>query len=118
LDGSLLQANNPSNNIRVRYDPSPKTVFIDFDYLDKNQGAVIQVVHTGSFDNLNINGDIMGVQKLSQVDPKQLKVYKPMEVSDKRILGIALLVGIIGFYVGNFQRDFARSLFTLSTSQM
>jgi len=40
LDGSILQVNNQSNNIKVLYDPANKNVFIDFEYLDKIKGQL------------------------------------------------------------------------------
>ena len=47
LDASILQVNKTSNNFKINLDREKENVYLDFDYLDKNQGAVIQVVHTG-----------------------------------------------------------------------
>ena len=46
LDASILQVNKQSNNFKIDIEDLD-IVNITFDYLDKNQGAVIQVVHTG-----------------------------------------------------------------------
>ena len=71
LDVSILSVSNPSNNFRVNIDETKKNAFIDFDYVDLNQGVVIQVVHTGlSSDNVKIDGDIKGVEGLKQLDSK------------------------------------------------
>lgn len=112
LDGSILQVNNLSNNLRVHYHKDSKSVFINFDYLDQNQGAVIQVVHTGlSSNDINLLGDIKGVQKLEQVLPEKLEKKVPLPVRAKAILGVYVLVAIIGLYFIIFQRDFTMSLF-------
>ena len=79
LDGRILQANHTSNNINLQLHAHPapqigmKYYVLDFDYLDKNQGAVIEILHTGlSSDDLTIEGDIMGVQKIVNISPKRL----------------------------------------------
>lgn len=73
LDASVLQANKPSNNFSLSWDKSGEFVYIDFDYLDKNQGGVIQVAHTGlDSNNLEVQGDIVGVHKLIQIPANRL----------------------------------------------
>lgn len=96
MDASLLQANYPSNNFSVTRKIETEDVFIDFDYIDKNQGAVIQIIHTGlSSEDLNINGDIKGVQKLIQVPPEYLVITQPMKSQDKTIWVVAILLAVI-----------------------
>jgi hypothetical protein len=73
LSADVLQANNPSNKFQIDYDEPKNYIFFEFDYLDKNQGAIIEIIHTGlSSEDLNISGDIKGVQRLTQVNPEQL----------------------------------------------
>lgn len=106
LDASILQVNKPSNNFRITLDKPTQHVYIDFKYLDQNQGAIIQVIHTGlSSDNLYIYGDIMGVEKLSKVDPKLLIVNIPAGTTEKRIAWIFGLITITFLYFVIFAGD-------------
>lgn len=114
LDGSILQTTNMSNNFQVRYENKTEYVYIDFDYLDKNQGVVIQIVHTGlSSDDLYVNGDIKGIQKLIHVAPEKfekLKPAAPMPTRDKSILSIATFVALIFWGLVIFARNYIRLL--------
>lgn len=75
LDVSLLQANNDSNNSGLLWHESGEFLYIDFDYLDKNQGAVIQVIHTGlSSDDLQVIGDIKGTRELTKIPSSRFQL--------------------------------------------
>ncbi len=99
LDASVLQVNKPSNNFGLLWHESGQFVYIDFDYLDKNQGAVIQLVHDGlSSDDLTIEGDIMGVQKLTGVAALKFITRKENTKARRQLInaiGIVLLISII-----------------------
>jgi hypothetical protein len=77
LDASILQTNFSSNHFWIPstpldYTPASegKEALISFKYLDKNHGAVYQVIHTGtSSENIGVAGDIMGVQAITEVSP-------------------------------------------------
>lgn len=100
LDGSVLQANNASNNFKVRYDTANENLFIDFDYLNQNQGAVIQVIHTGlSSETLDVYGDIIGVQKLSHVSPRLFLNKRTIPFSQKVILVSTILLALVYWYL-------------------
>lgn len=74
LDSTVLQVNNPSNVLKASYDEDNKNVYVEFDYLDQNQGTVIQIIHTGlSSEDLKVHGDIIGVQKLIAVSPDKFE---------------------------------------------
>src|SRR6266498_2492258 len=61
LDGTVIKANNPSNQIIATVAANGASVHIAFDYLDKNDGAIIQVVHTGkSSSDLTLKGKLKG----------------------------------------------------------
>jgi hypothetical protein len=112
LDARLLQANNLSSDFKVEIDRVNGWVIIDFDYLNTNQGAVFEIIHTGTnSENVAFVGDIKGVQKLEQVLPDKLMKSEPMPVRTKIILGFATFVATIGLYLLIFQRDFSMSLF-------
>lgn len=68
LDARVIASNNSSSQFNVIKPESCKCAYISFEYLDKSQGAVIQVVHTGlSSDALVVVGDIKGVKKIRNV---------------------------------------------------
>lgn len=59
LEISLLKGNDTPNRINV----SPiddTTAKITFDYLDKKEGGIIQIIHTGDIDSINITRKIKG----------------------------------------------------------
>lgn len=73
LDVAILQVNNPSNDFSVNHDKSKDAVVVDFDYIDNNQGVVIQIVHTGSsFAPLKISGSIKGVKKVVELSSNHI----------------------------------------------
>lgn len=44
---------------------------INFDYLDQGDGAVIEVLHNGVIDDLELLGTIMGISKIKNIDSKK-----------------------------------------------
>ncbi len=100
LDVSVLQFNNYSNQFSVTLNTEKDYwALVEFDYLDKNQGAIIQVIHTGlSSDDIHVVGDIKGVQKLEQVLPDILEKMKPVgpwQARDKIFLGVSTLIALM-----------------------
>jgi hypothetical protein len=70
LDVKALKANSePSRFAASLADESHSVAFLDFDFLDKNNGALIQVVHTGtSSKDVSLRGTIKGASKLKLED--------------------------------------------------
>lgn len=111
LDASILQFNNSSNKLEIDLDRAESSVRISFDYLDQNQGAVIQVIHNGlSADDIKLVGDIMGVQKLTELSPNSfLPIIRiPLDISKlspRRLLAlmffglIYMLCGLINWFM-------------------
>lgn len=65
LDVKVLQSCGDSANFSVRVSDDRGAVFLDFDYLDKNHGALIQVVHNGKkSEDISIVGDIKGISEI------------------------------------------------------
>jgi hypothetical protein len=70
LDIKLLITNNPPSAINCILSKDGKSAFINFDYLDNNQGAVFQLIHTGkSSSELKMIGTIKGTRKIT---PKKI----------------------------------------------
>jgi hypothetical protein len=74
------------------------TLQIDFDFLDKNDGAVIEVKHTGSIHILpSINGTILGVHEGVKVKALSQRIAKRKDTKSILIGYFVLAFGIILF---------------------
>lgn len=61
LHVKVLQANNTASAFSVSLSDDRQAAYIDFEYLDRAQGAVVQVVHSGtSSKDLQLLGSIKG----------------------------------------------------------
>ena len=61
LNHSLAGVSKPANGIKVRANAARQCVDICFDYLDKNDGAVVEIIHTCVFtDEFKLLGSIKG----------------------------------------------------------
>lgn len=99
LDASLIQVNNHSNNIKVDFNKDTEYIDIDFDYLDHNQGFVVQVIHTGTSSvDLDLEGAIIGVQKPIRLDPKEF-TRKENITRDNRVYSVLFSIAIIFWLV-------------------
>jgi hypothetical protein len=93
LDAKILQANKDANQFSISFDKQKNQVFIDFEYLYKNQGVVIQVIHTGlSSEDLEIKGEIKDIQNI-----RRLRFSKEDESNLKasRIRQVMLILAVI-----------------------
>lgn len=110
LDASILQVNKVSNNFKIDLDRENNHIFITFDYLDKNQGVVIQIVHNGlSSDDLLIEGDIKGVQKLVQSSPESLEKNTRWTSTDTKAFLLAIFFSIIWWLGLNYWSSLGNS---------
>jgi len=96
LDAEVLLANNQSSQISVEKADSGNEAIIRFDYLDNNQGGVIQVVHTGLVSaDLAVRGDFKGARLTALNTTKSgIKVF-----STSFALAIALAVALTALSV-------------------
>jgi hypothetical protein len=61
LDAAIIKTNNPSNQVSVLLEKGGSSAKVTFDYLDKNNGALIQIIHTGkSSKDISITGKLKG----------------------------------------------------------
>ncbi len=87
LDVSILKESSPSNFIEVTcIDKS--TIKITFDYLDKNEGCIIQVIHTGEKIPVNVSKKIKGgsietkksiIRRLGLLLTEEIPIYESDE---------------------------------------
>lgn len=76
LDVELIICSEETNEFRiVKIDE--RTVKIMFDYVDKKDGVVIQIIHTGTSDSIDIKCKIKGGNSLkSNVNDASMKIFK------------------------------------------
>lgn len=61
LSARIIKASSPANKFSVLCSPDSANVEVEFDYLDKGQGGVIQILHTGEKSgDLAFSGSIKG----------------------------------------------------------
>lgn len=64
LDSSVLYAKNAANQFSINHSDDGLHVLIQFDYIDADEGGVIQLLHTGkSSDDIEVCGTIKGAGK-------------------------------------------------------
>ena len=79
LDAKVLQSVNPANQFDVFRNDEGPVVYMKFDFLDRGDGALIQVLHTGSYSSdLSVAGTIKGAGALRKRNIPHSKIYKQM----------------------------------------
>lgn len=71
LDSEIISTNNSANDFRLittKDGTGLLTSELTFDFIDKNNGAVIQVFHTGTSDDITLEGVIKGAGKIKFVN--------------------------------------------------
>ncbi len=64
LDLQLLSVTNPVNQFTAKMTPDSSGVAVSFDYLDRGEGGIVQILHTGrSSLDLTLAGTIKGAGK-------------------------------------------------------
>lgn len=59
----VSMASSDANNIAFKLgNDSPNCIFIDFDFLEANEGARIEILHTGDKADIGIEGKLIGVE--------------------------------------------------------
>jgi hypothetical protein len=123
LDIKRLAVNNEASGFAVSLENDMGSARIEFDYLDREHGAVLQVVHTGKrSEDLDLVGAIKGVETL-QCRQVQFTKYLPLPTPasfDKKVkaitrrrvralvyilVGIAILSSYIWMGLGSSHRD-------------
>jgi hypothetical protein len=105
LDTRVLQANNLSNNFQVNLDRVTNSVFIDFEYLNTNQGAVVELIHNGTTsNNIVLLGDMKGVATVSKFHVNRIVTTRIRR--NTRIIvflgGVCMAIVVAGFIIWLF----------------
>ena len=74
LDSNVLYVKNAANQFSINHSDDGSHVLIQFDYLDADEGGVIQLLHTGkSSDDIEVCGTIKGAGKPNRRSIPMLK---------------------------------------------
>lgn len=85
LDAQILSTNNNPSQFSVSLQPDKKSALLNFEYIDYNQGVIIQITHTGtSSKDINISGTVKGAKLLKQylVPPNRLPLPTSRETDE------------------------------------
>jgi hypothetical protein len=99
LDTKILSENTPSNRFSIEIDDTKSFGNMTFDYMDKDDGVIIQIIHTGtSSSDIAIVGNIKGATVRA--------VSSKVDLVRKIILVLLIIVGLVGLaifgsYVGS-----------------
>lgn len=74
IEISILKGNETSNKVSITY-ISDTCAIITFEYLNRKEGGIIQVMHTGNESSINISGNIIG-GKIKTSQEKHSIIYK------------------------------------------
>ncbi len=106
LSVSLIESNSPPSRMSYNLEPDDAAVTLEFDFLEKEEGAVFEVVHTGtSSDDIRVAGTIIdgGQPKFQDVRVPKFRGF--MAVLVRNFHKLALKIGrsqaiVLGFLVG------------------
>ncbi len=93
LDASIVAVSNSANRLTVGFDREKNTALIDFDYLSKNEGAVVDVVHFGGTRaTAAVTGVIIGASQLRYLNRQNARL---LNAGLGLLSGLLLLVDLI-----------------------
>lgn len=73
----IVVSNNSINNIELKTDNEyPNSILISFDFIEKNEGARIEVLHTGNKSDIREKGKLIGVKSIFSKQKKLSKKKK------------------------------------------
>jgi hypothetical protein len=97
LNSSIIYTSTPANNFSISKE-NQKSIQINFDFLDKDQGGIIQVIHNGkSNKDLKVSGTIKGAGKLIHRDLK-VKMEKNDWIANSFLYLVCLFFIFSGLY--------------------
>lgn len=101
LDAKIIKTSTIGNGLEIHNKPDNPMLVLWFDYLDPQQGAVIQVIHTGvSILPLLVNGEVKGVKEIEYKSKKPDFVARIMPRIFIYFYGLIAL-GFLGIYAYN-----------------
>lgn len=120
LDASIIKRSEESNKFVISKKGN-HCVEIKFDYMDKKDGAIVQILHTGSINDFDLGCKIKGGKKLRRIakntcpNKKQKNLIKAMSTI---LIGVEVMITVILLVALNLQaigvlssEDFLKILF-------
>jgi hypothetical protein len=95
FDYSIIQVNESSNSFNLKK-LNPNIIEINFDYIDQNQGCVIQIIYDGiKTSDINLKGKIKGIKCFKEVDSFTKKI-REVKAANSLIGQKEFVVGLVG----------------------
>ncbi len=106
LDQKIIATNNETNNFSLSGSIDQSNVNINFEYIDKNDGIVVQLIHTGNFDkDIKVQGRIKGAGNLKYIDlkiiPSRLQAFEGLIGAIALILPFSLIFILIHYILSS-----------------
>ena len=92
LDATIITESDPTNKFEIE-EFSNQHVKLKFDYVEKNDGIVVQLLHTGKKQSITIDCKIKGGKKVNNLNGKASKntAHKNI-IKKKKRMGIVMVV--------------------------
>ena len=92
LDASIIKRSEESNKFTIDK-KSAHCAELQFDYIDKQDGIIVQILHTGSSKNISLSTLIKGGKKLKNVEKRTtvIKNKKVFKIISTVLTGIEML---------------------------
>lgn len=101
LDAEIIYQKKPSNDFRIKVNEDFKTINIEFDYFDFEEGIVLQVYHTGNdSSDLHISGTVKSVKNIIKKNPNIniLPILDPLKIfTNNKLVSKRLTMKIFGW---------------------
>lgn len=115
LDTKLLKTSSPSNNIIVSLSEDKTIITLNFEYLDYEQGGIVQILHTGEDSvDLIFSGTIKGfgtpLQVVNKKDRSITFIGSQLTVTALFLGFLILADNAIAAQLGQLISDFQKSL--------
>lgn len=93
LEAQIVTESDEANSFRI-CDVSNNQVCLDFDYIDSREGIVLQVLHTGSVNALNVDCKIKGGKPIKRLDAETNNTKRSPRIRRAMRKIMAVLVAI------------------------
>lgn len=105
----IEKLSNPTCNIAISLDPSKKHLTLDFDFLEKNDGVRIKILHTGEDEEIKLVGKVIGVKTPSAATTKKQSKIQTASLAGQLISNIpkpiiytSIFLGFAALFVATF----------------